>query len=205
MTAAGLSSPASARNFQPILHVLRDRLPRPGRVLEIASGAGEHALWMAEALPDATWQPTDTDPIALTSIDAWRLSKDLPNLKKPLPLDASMPGTWLIGKADAVVCINMVHISPFAATRGLMAGAAQVLPDGGMLFIYGPFKVDRKHTAPSNEAFDASLKARDPAWGVRDVGELRAAARPHRLVLEEAIPMPANNLSLIFRKSAKAD
>ena len=198
----GLTSPSSARNFEPILHLLQERLPQPGRVLEIASGAGEHALWMAEALPEVTWQPTDRDPVALTSTDAWRLSKDLPNLKKPIALDAAHPDTWLIGKADAVVCINMVHIAPWAATEGLMKGAAQVLPAGGMLFIYGPFSLEGKHTAPSNEAFDADLKSRNPEWGVRDVNALRAAAKPHGLDLAEIVKMPANNLSLVFRKKA---
>lgn len=200
--AAGLTSPAAARNFGPILQVLKERLPHPGLVLEVASGAGEHAMWMAEAMPDVTWQPTDPAPAALKSIDAWRLSKNLPNLNTPMPLDASMPGTWLFGKADAVVCINMVHISPFDATRGLMQGSGQVLPPGGMLFIYGPFTVGGKHTAPSNEAFDADLKARNPEWGVRDVQEVRAAGRQYGLILTETIAMPANNLSLIFRKEA---
>ncbi len=198
----GLKSPSSARNFGPILQVLKERLPQPGRVLEVASGAGEHALWMAEALPDVSWQPTDRDPIALKSIDAWRLTSGLPNLKKPIPLDAAHPDTWLIGKADAVVCINMVHISPWAATEGLMRGAAQVLPEDGVLFVYGPFSLQGEHTAPSNEAFDADLKSRNPEWGVRDVGQLRAAAAPHKLKLTEIIKMPANNLSLVFRKQA---
>lgn len=197
----GLTSPSSARNFGPILHLLKERLPQPGRVLEVASGAGEHALWMAEALPDVTWQPTDREPLSLKSIDAWRLTKDLPNLKKPIALDAAHPDTWLIGKADAVVCINMVHIAPWAATEGLMRGAAQVLPKDGMLFIYGPFSMEGKHTAPSNEAFDADLKKRNPEWGVRDVNQLRAAGAPHGLTLAEIIKMPANNLSLVFRKA----
>lgn len=196
----GLTSAASARNFGPILQLLRERLPQPGLVLEIASGAGEHALWMAEAMPEITWQPTDADPNAIKSIDAWRLTKNLPNLKKPLPLDAAHPETWLVGKADAVVCINMVHISPLEATKGMMRGAARILPKGGMVFVYGPFTVGGEHTAPSNAEFDADLKARNPAWGVRDVGHVRAAGRSHHLVLAETIAMPANNLSLVFRK-----
>jgi hypothetical protein len=203
--AAGLTSASSSRNFGPILHVLKERLPHPGLVLEIASGSGEHALWMAEAMPDITWQPTDVSAVARESIDAWRLSKSLPNLNAPLPLDATLPGTWLFGKADAVVCINMVHIAPFEATKGLMRGAAQVLGEGGMLYLYGPFSVGGKHTAPSNEAFDADLKARNPEWGVRDVQQIRAAGRSYGLVLTETIAMPANNLSLIFRKQAGAE
>jgi len=198
----GLTSPSSARNKDPILAELRARLPETGLVLEVAAGAGEHAMWAAEAFPNLTWQPTDREPVSLKSIDAWRLKSGLKNLKKPLPLDAAMPGTWLVGKADAVVCINMVHISPWAATQGLMQGAAQVLPAGGMLYIYGPFSLEGKHTAPSNEAFDADLKARNPEWGVRDVNALRAAAQPHGLVLTEIVRMPANNFSLIFRKQA---
>lgn len=197
----GLTSAASARNFGPILQLLKERLPQPGRVLEIASGAGEHALWIADALPEVTWQPTDKDPLALKSIDAWRLSRDLPNLKKPIALDAAHPGEWLVGKADAVVCINMVHISPWAATEGLMKGASQILPKDGMLFIYGPFSMEGKHTAPSNEAFDADLKGRNAEWGVRDVNQVRAAGAPHGLELAEIIRMPANNLSLVFRKT----
>ncbi|MBX7250157.1 MAG: DUF938 domain-containing protein [Caulobacteraceae bacterium] len=200
--AAGLTSEYAARNFEPILRVLKERLPHPGRVLEIASGTGEHALWMAEAMPDITWQPTDLSPVARESIDAWRLSKNLPNLNAPMPLDAAAPHTWLFGKADAIVCINMVHISPFDATQGLMKGAGQVLEGGGMLFLYGPFSVGGKHTAPSNEAFDADLKARNPEWGVRDVQQVRAAGRQYGLVLTETIAMPANNLSLVFRKQA---
>lgn len=196
----GLTSAASARNFGPILQLLRERLPQPGLVLEVASGAGEHALWMAEAMPEITWQPTDVDQTAIKSIDAWRLTKNLPNLKKPLPLDAEHPETWLIGKADAVVCINMVHISPLAAAKGMMRGAARILPKGGMVFVYGPFTIGGEHTAPSNAEFDADLKSRNPDWGVRDVGHLRAAGRIHHLVLAETIAMPANNLSLVFRK-----
>lgn len=201
MKHAGLTSEASARNFGPILHLLKERLPRPGLVLEVASGAGEHAMWMAEAMPDITWQPTDPSAVARESIDAWRLTKALPNLNAPMPLDAAMPGTWLFGKADAVVCINMAHIAPFDATLGLMEGSGQVLSPGGMLFVYGPFSVGGKHTAPSNEAFDADLKTRNREWGIRDVGQMKAAGFKHGLELTEVIQMPANNLSLVFRKS----
>jgi len=198
----GLQSPSSSRNRGPILAELGARLPGKGLVLEIASGAGEHAMWAAEQFPNLTWQPTDRDPVALKSIDAWRLTSGLENLKKPIRLDAADPATWLVGKADAVVCINMVHISPWAATEGLMRGAGQVLPVGGMLFVYGPFTLQGEHIAPSNEAFDADLKARNPEWGVRDVNQLRAAAHPHKLELTEIIRMPANNFSLVFRKRA---
>ena len=198
--AAGLQSPSSARNQGPILQILKDRLPENGLVLEVAAGAGEHAMWFAEALPHVTWQPTDRDPVALKSIDAWRMSKKLPNLKKPISLDAAHPETWLVGKADAVVCINMVHISPWEATEGLMKGAGQVLPSGGLLYIYGPFLVEGVETAPSNIGFDIDLRQRNPEWGLRDVRKLQAAATNSRLNLTEIIKMPANNFSLVFRK-----
>lgn len=198
--ASGLKSPASARNQGPILQILKDRLPESGLVLEIASGAGEHALWFAEALPHLTWQPTDRDPMALKSIDAWRLSKKPPNLKKPIALDAAYPQDWLIGKADAIVCINMTHIAPWEATVGLMKGAGKLLSSGGLLYIYGPFLMEGIETAPSNIGFDIDLRQRNPEWGLRDVRQLQVAAAPNFLVLEEVVKMPANNLSLVFRK-----
>jgi hypothetical protein len=197
---AGLQSPSSARNQGPILQLLKDRLPQSGIVVEIAAGAGEHAMWFAEALPHLTWQPTDRDPTALKSIDAWRLSKGLPNLKKPIALDAAYPQDWLIGKADAIVCINMTHIAPWAATVGLLEGAGKILPSGGMLFIYGPFLMEGVETAPSNIGFDIDLRQRNPEWGLRDVRKIQLAASPNQLVLSEIIKMPVNNLSLVFHK-----
>lgn len=199
MTA--LSSPATARNRDHILEVLRAHLPATGLVLEIASGAGEHALHMATHLSGLTWQPTDPDPQALASIAAWR-EQGPANLRPPLELDAANPDSWPVQTADAVVCINMIHISPWAATQGLFAGAARLLPAEGVLFTYGPYLEDAVDTAPSNLAFDASLKSRNPAWGIRRREDLEALAALHGLALHARIAMPANNLSLVFRRSA---
>jgi len=196
-----LSSPATARNRDLILGVLRQHLPTTGLVLEIASGAGEHALHVATHLPDLTWQPTDPDPQALASIAAWREREGPPNLLAPLELDASRPETWPVRAADAIVCINMIHISPWAATQGLFAGAERLLPAGGVLFTYGPYLEDEVETAASNLAFDASLKSRNLAWGLRRREDLETLAAAHGLALESRIAMPANNLSLVFRRS----
>jgi SAM-dependent methyltransferase len=193
-----LRAPAVARNRDPILAVLRRILPAHGTVLEIASGTGEHAVHFAAGLPNLTWQPSDCDADALRSIRAHRALAQLPNLLEPLELDACAP-VWPISHADAVVSINMIHIAPWAAAEGLMAGAGRLLAPGGVLYLYGPFKEDGRHTAPSNAAFDASLRAQDPEWGVRDMGEVAYLARQHRLELVERVAMPANNLSLVFR------
>ena len=195
------SSPATARNRDPILAVLKPRLPANGVVLEVAAGAGEHAAYFAASLPGLLWRPTDPDPDALASIAAWRGHADPPNLLPPLRLDASDPDTWPIDRADAVVNINMIHISPWAATQGLMAGAGRLLPAGGLLFLYGPFIEPDIDTAPSNVAFDLDLRRRDPAWGLRRLDEVTALAARHGLALAERIAMPANNLSLVFRKA----
>jgi SAM-dependent methyltransferase len=197
---SALTSPATARNREPILAVLGPRLPASGLVLEIAAGAGEHAVFLAGALPGLTWQPTDPDAAARASISAWREEARLPNLLAPLPLDAADPAGWPIRRADAIVCINMIHISPWAATEGLMAGAGDVLAPGGLLYLYGPYREDDVPTAPSNEAFDQSLKSRDPRWGLRRLADVAAVAETHGLALVERIEMPANNLSLLFRK-----
>ncbi len=194
------TSPATARNRDPILEVLKPRLPKTGIVLEIAAGAGEHAAYNAAALPRLQWRPTDPSPHALASIAAWREHAGLPNLLPPLPLDASNPDDWPVDRADAIVTINMVHISSWAATRGLMRGAGRILPIGGILFLYGPYIESGVATAPSNLAFDLDLKARNPAWGIRHLDEVRALAGEHGLELSERIAMPANNLSLIFRR-----
>lgn len=190
-------APAAERNATPILEVLRRVLPDRGLVLEIASGTGQHAAHVARALPALTWQPSDPDPDARASIAAWCAEVALPNLRPPLALDVTRP--WPIDAADAIVCINMVHIAPWTAALALLAGAAARLPAGGPLYLYGPYRFDGV-TAPSNEAFDASLRARDPAWGVRDVRDLEAAAAAQGLALVETVAMPANNHSLIFRR-----
>jgi len=184
------TSPSTARNRLPILEVLRSRLPDGARALEVASGAGEHAVFLAAALPTITWQPTDRDAEALASIAAWRAAAGLGNL-----------ASWPAGPLEAVVCINMVHISPWAATEGLMAGAAQVLAPGGRLFLYGPYLEAGIETAPSNLAFDANLRNRDPAWGLRDLAEVKALAADHGLTFAERISMPANNLIVMFERS----
>ncbi len=197
--ADGLSSPAAQRNREPILAVLKPRLPPAGLVLELAAGTGEHAVHFAAACPALAWLPADRDPAALASIVAWRAAANLPNLLAPLRLDASEPASW--PAADAVVAINLIHISPWAATLGLMAGAQRVLPQGGLLFLYGPYIEADVETTPSNLAFDASLRGRDPAWGLRHLDEVAALAGRHGLALAERIAMPANNLSLVFRKA----
>jgi SAM-dependent methyltransferase len=199
MNQAARTAAAAARNREPILHVLRDRLPPAGLVLEIASGTGEHAVWFSRAVPTLTWQPTDQDPEALASIAAWRDTAGLPNLLPPLPLDACAK-TWPVARADAVVAINLVHIAPWATTEGLIAGAARVLTPGGLLFLYGPFREGGAHTAAGNAAFDAALRARDPSWGVRDLDEIKAFAGRHGIEAAERIAMPANNLGVVFRR-----
>jgi len=192
------TSPSTARNRDPILAVLKPRLPETGLVLEIAAGAGEHAVYNAAALPHLQWQPTDPDPSALASIAAWREHAQLPNLLPPLMLDASRPETWPVERADVIVNINMIHISPWSAAEGLMAGAGRILPSGGMLHLYGPYIEPGVETAPSNLAFDLDLKRRNPAWGIRNLDDVTAVASQHGLGLSERIAMPANNLSLIL-------
>ncbi|MDO9473242.1 MAG: DUF938 domain-containing protein [Caulobacter sp.] len=200
MTGALPASPASARNREPLLDVLRRWLPASGTVLEIASGLGEHGAWYAQALPGVTWQPTDRSAEALEILVARREAAGLPNLAPPLLLDAASPDSWPLERADAIVCINMVHISPWAATQGLMAGAARILPAGGPLCLYGPYIEADIETAPSNLAFDADLRRRDPAWGLRDLDAVKALAASHGLTFAERVAMPANNLCLLFRR-----
>jgi hypothetical protein len=195
-----LTAPAVARNRDPILAVLREVLPAAGTVLEIASGTGEHAVHFAAALPHLAWQPTDPDAQARRSIAAHAAAAGLTNLLPPLELDASAP-VWPVTRADALVSINMIHISPWRATQGLMAGATRVLPAGAPLYLYGPYRQHGLHTAPSNAAFDDSLRARDPEWGVRDLDEVVALAAGHGLALQRSVAMPANNLSVIFRRN----
>lgn len=194
------AAPSTARNRQPILDVLRPRLPPVARVLEVASGAGEHAMFVAEALPGVTWQPTDRDDEALVSIAAWRAASGLANIAAPLRLDAADPASWPAGPFEAVVCINMIHISPWAATQGLMAGAARVLTPGGRLILYGPYLEAGVDTAAGNLSFNESLKSRDPAWGLRDLADVSALAAAHGLTFAERIAMPANNLMVLFEK-----
>jgi hypothetical protein len=191
------SAPAALRNREPIREVLARHLPGTGTVLMIAEGSGEHAVHFARSFPALTWQPSDVAPEALASIAAWCADRALPNLAAPIQLDVTAPH-WPVERADAITCINMVHISPWEATLGLFAGAARTLPAGALLYLYGPYRFDGRFTAPSNETFDASLRARDPRWGVRDVRDLEAAAAG--FALRETVEMPANNHSLVFRR-----
>ena len=195
-----LTSPSVSRNQDPILAVLKQVLPPAGTVLEIASGTGEHAVYFAAALPHLTWRPTDRDEQALKSIAAHRAASSLANLLPPLALDAAAPD-WPVQQADAVVAINMVHISPWRATQGPFAGAGRLLPSGGVLYLYGAYKENGTHSAPSNEAFDRDLRLRNPEWGVRNLEDVMELARAEGLDLAERVLMPANNLSLVFRRS----
>lgn len=170
-------------------------------MLEVAAGAGEHAVHFASAFAALQWQPTDADAEALASIAAWRQHAGLDNLRPPLRLDASRPDTWPVRCADAIVAINMIHISPRSATAGLMAGAARVLPPGGGLFLYGPFVESGVPTAPSNLAFDQSLRRRNPDWGIRHLDEVVDLGLAHGVGLAERLTMPANNLVLVFRRT----
>ena len=190
-------APAALRNREPIREVLARHLPGTGTVLMIAEGSGEHAVHFARAFPALTWIPSDVDPDALASIAAWREDSALANLAPAVQLDVTAP-RWPVDRADAITCINMVHISPWEATLGLFAGAARTLAPGALLYLYGPYRFGGAFTAPSNEAFDQSLRARDPRWGVRDLRDLEAAATGFSL--GEVIAMPANNHSLVFRR-----
>ncbi len=197
----GLVSPAVSRNTDAILAVLRAHVPEHGRVLEIASGSGEHAVAFARALPGITWIPSDPSPEARASIAAWRDQATAPNLTTPLRVDALDPATWPTDTVQVVVCINMIHISPWAATQGLMTLAGGVLTrPGGLLILYGPYLEADQSLAPSNAAFDADLKSRDPAWGLRDRDAVTEEAAKHGLHLTLRKTMPANNLALLFRR-----
>jgi len=192
-------APAAARNVKPIGDVLADWLPSDGLVLEIASGTGEHALAFGRRFPHLDWQPSDPDPAAFASIAAWADQGPV-NLNPPLLLDVREP-VWPVERADAVLCINMVHISPWEASIGLIDGAARVLEPHGVLILYGPWLVDGIETAPSNLAFDADLKARDPRWGLRRVKDFAAAAAERGLRLVDQRAMPANNRMLLFART----
>ncbi len=192
------SSPSTARNRDPILAVLRAALPAEGLVLELASGTGEHAVYFAAGLPGLRWQPSDADPGARASVAAWCDEAGLGNLLPPLALDVTAP--WPLAQADAVVCINMIHISPWTATEALFAGAARVLAVGAPLVTYGPYRFDGQFTSPSNHDFDQSLRSRDPRWGVRDVVDLDRVAGEHGFARRETHALPANNHALIWRR-----
>ncbi|MEO1134162.1 MAG: DUF938 domain-containing protein [Cyanobacteria bacterium J06639_1] len=206
-------APATQRNREPILAVLQNVLPDSGTVLEISSGTGEHAVYFAPHLPALQWLPSDVNPLALASITAWRDRQPTPNLHPPIALDAGTT-PWIVEAPEriaspdlaahsiqAIVNINMIHIAPWSACLGLMAGAGRVLPEGGVLVLYGPFRQRSVATAPSNETFDRSLKSQHPEWGLRQLEEVEAIARQHHLTLVETRPMPANNLTVIWHKT----
>ncbi|MGO4325883.1 DUF938 domain-containing protein [Cupriavidus sp. 2TAF22] len=192
-------APATDRNRDAILDVLRRVLPSGGLVLEIASGTGQHAAYFAAALPALTWQPSDPEPAARASIEGWTAHAGLANVLPPLALDVRRQ-PWGIEAAQALVCINMVHIAPWAAAEALFAGAARLLPAGGVLYLYGPYRRNGEHTAPSNAAFDAQLRSADAQWGVRDMEDIVVLGEAAGLRMDDPIPMPANNFSLVFRK-----
>ena len=193
------SAPAVQRNRDPIYDVLKRVLPPQGDVLEIAAGSGEHAAYFAPKFPGLTWQPTDPNPDQVASIDAWGAETASVNLLPALTLDV-LNQPWPVTRADAVICINMIHISPWACTLALLDGAAKVLPGGGALYLYGPYRVDGQHTAPSNVDFDGWLKAQNPEWGVRELGDVTMEAEARGFALDETVDMPANNFSVIFEK-----
>lgn len=197
------SYPAALRNRGPILDVLKRTLVRPGTVLEVGSGTGEHAMWFGPRLPHLVWQPTDPDPELRSSITAWAAEVEAPNLLPPLPLDVT-DGVWRPAeKFDdlvAVVAISIVHIVPWTVTEALIQGAARHLPRDGVLYLYGPYSIDGIHTAESNARFDESLRDQNPAWGVRDLADLTRIAESCGLVQDSVTDMPANNLSVVYRR-----
>ncbi len=200
MTDPRLFAPAVARNRDSILEVLRRFLPAKGLALEVASGSGEHAAHFAAAFRDLVFQPSDPDPKARASIDAWSASNGLKNIRPALALDAAR-APWPLARADAILCINMTHISPFSATDGLFRNAGKILTSGAVLYLYGPYIRAGVATAESNLAFDAWLRRQNPQWGLRDLGAVAALARESGFLAPEVVEMPANNLSAIFHKA----
>ena len=198
-------APATHRNREPILEVLQRWLPEPARVLEVASGTGQHAIFFSAAMPHLDWQPTDHDPASLESTASWVSEEGNSNVRAPVLLDASSP-TWPdairaeLGSVDAIFNANMIHISPWAVAEGLFAGAGDLLGSGGLLFLYGPFKVGGEHTSPSNASFHESLRERDPLWGVRDLERVDEVATAAGLSRIESNELPANNRLLVFRQ-----
>jgi hypothetical protein len=194
-----LSAPAAERNKAPILEVLKRVLPATGLVLEIASGTGQHVTHFASALPHLTWQPSDPDQRARASIAAWIAQTNTANVLAPLDLDVREQA-WPLSACDALLCINMIHIAPWAATEALFVGAARILSESGVVYLYGPYRVEGRHTAPSNDGFDATLRAENPEWGVRDLEHVAEVAARHGFELTETVAMPANNLSVVFTR-----
>jgi SAM-dependent methyltransferase len=195
-----LRAPSAQRNRDAILAVLADILPPSGRVLEVASGSGEHAVHFAGALPGLTFQPSDPAPDAVASIAAWAQESGLGNILPPLVVDATAPD-WPVTAIDAILCINMIHIAPWAAAEGLFRQAGRLLKPGQPLYLYGPYRRPDRPLEPGNAAFDESLRSRDPAWGLRDLDAVTALGLANGFGAPEIVEMPANNLSVIFRKS----
>jgi hypothetical protein len=192
-------APATVRNRDFILDVLRDVLPMTGVILEIASGSGEHVVHFARNLPSLVFQPSDPEPDALLSVAAWMKAAEVTNVRAPIVLDASR-SPWPIASADGIICINMVHISPWDASVGLIRGTAAILSLGSPLYLYGPYKRKGFATAPSNEAFDRNLRDRNPIWGLRDLEAVAAIAQSAGFSIPDITEMPANNLSIVFRR-----
>jgi SAM-dependent methyltransferase len=190
---------SAERNKGPILEILGRVLPQPGLVLEVGSGTGQHVAHFARALPRLTWQPSDPDSDFRKSVAQWIATERLENVSAPIDLDV-LGRPWPIPRADAILCINMIHVAPWAATEALLGGASELLPDDGVLFLYGPYRRHGGHTAPSNAAFDAQLRAQDPAWGLRDLEAVAELAGGSGFELAEVVDMPANNFSVVFRK-----
>lgn len=190
---------SAERNRGPILNVLERVLPKTGLVLEVASGTGQHVIHFAQALKGLSWQPTDMDAACRRSISAWLATAGLANVRPPLDLDVrALP--WRVPTLDAIVCLNLIHIAPWSVATALFTGAALALRETGLLYLYGPYSVQGRHTAPSNAAFDSALRAENPEWGLRDLKEVESLAKDQGFDLAETIEMPANNFSVLFRK-----
>jgi SAM-dependent methyltransferase len=190
---------SAERNRGPILKVLERVLPKTGLVLEVASGTGQHVVHFAQALKGLNWQPTDMDAACRRSISAWVATAELANVRQPLDLDVrELP--WRVPTLDAIVCLNLIHIAPWSVATALFAGAGLVLRESGLLYLYGPYSVQGRHTAPSNAAFDSALRAANPEWGLRDLKEVESLAKEQGFDLAETVEMPANNFSVLFRK-----
>jgi hypothetical protein len=199
LTDGRLLSPSAERNKGPIAEVLARVLPESGTVLEIASGTGQHTVHFARAMPNLTWQPSEPDAECLRSIAGWLATESPPNVNAPVHLDVGSH-VWPVSSAAAIVCINMIHIAPWSATEALFRGSEQILSSGGILFLYGPYRRQGQHTSPSNEVFDRQLRARNPEWGVRNLEDAALLANAQSFELQDAYDMPANNLSVVFRK-----
>ena len=203
-SAARRYAPAAERNRAPILEVLRRHVPERARVLEVASGTGQHAAWFAAAMPQTRWLPSEADPSAFASIAAWAEFEDASNVDEPILLDAAAE-RWPVDLLDVVYCANLIHIAPWSCCTGLLRGAGRHLAPGGLLVLYGPFKVDGRHTSASNAAFDRGLRAQDSRWGVRDLRDVEAQASGQGLRFIEKVDMPANNLVVVFRRRDGSD